>query len=194
VLFYCAPYGSSAGHAQTAGAAKPPVAGAKGEAELEDPNALAPPAPVGLAGPTLSIPGATPLKLPSIHAASAILIDADTGQVVYEKDADAQRPMASTTKIMTALLFCENVSEKTVITASKNACKIHNCSLHLKPGEQLSAHDLLRAMLIRSANDTCVAAAEQVSGSEAAFVQKMNDRAEEIGESHTLESLSSSSA
>ncbi len=149
--------------------------------DADDPNALAPPPPVGPAGPTQTIPGSNSLKLPKINASSAILLDADTGQVVYEKDADAERPMASTTKIMTALLLCENVPETTVITASPNACKIHNCSLHLKLGEQLTAHDLLRAMLIRSANDTCVAAAEQVAGSESAFVSKMNSRAKELG-------------
>lgn len=162
-----------------------PAVTAPPERDLDDPNALAPPAPVGPPGPTQAIPGAAPLKLPRVHAASAILLDADTGQVIYEKDADSRRPMASTTKIMTALLFCENVPEKATITASKNACKIHNCSLHLAPGEQLSAHDLLRAMLIRSANDTCVAAAEQVSGSEEAFVEKMNSRAAELGAFHT---------
>lgn len=153
--------------------------------ETEDPNALAPPPPEGPPGPTRALAGADPLKMPKVHAASAILLDADTGQVIYEKDADARRPMASTTKIMTALLFCENVPEKTTVTASKNACKIHNCSLHLKPGEQLSAHDLLRAMLIRSANDTCVVAAEQVSGTQSEFVNRMNARAAELGALHT---------
>ncbi len=155
------------------------------EIDLDDPNALAPPAPVGPPGPIQAIAGATAVKMPKVHAASAILMDADTGQVIYEKDADAERPMPSTTKIMTALLFCENVPETATITASKNACKIHNCSLHLKLGEQLTAHDLLRAMLIRSANDTCVVAAEQVSGSETAFVAKMNARAAELGALHT---------
>jgi D-alanyl-D-alanine carboxypeptidase (penicillin-binding protein 5/6) len=155
------------------------------ELDPDDPSAHAPPPPIGPPGPTRAIAGATPLSLPKVHAASAILLDAETGQVIYEKDADSERPMASTTKIMTALLFCENVPEQKTITASKNACKIHNCSLHLKPGEQVSAHDLLRAMLIRSANDTCVAAAEQVSGSEAAFVARMNARAMELGALHT---------
>lgn len=136
-------------------------------------------------GPVEPIPSQKKLKSPTVHAASAILIDADTGQVIYEKDADTERPMASTTKIMTALLFCENVPETTVVTASKEACKIHNCSLHLKLGEKLTAHDLLRAMLIRSANDTCVVAAEQVAGSEAAFVRMMNERAAQLGATHT---------
>jgi D-alanyl-D-alanine carboxypeptidase (penicillin-binding protein 5/6) len=108
-------------------------------------------------------------------------MDAETGQVIYSKDADAQRPMASTTKIMTALLFTEAVPEKSVVVASKNACKIHNCSLHLKPGEELTAHDLLRAILLRSANDACVAAAEATAGSQEAFVARMNQRARELG-------------
>ncbi len=155
------------------------------DAEDDDPNAKAPPPPSGPRVPPRALSGARPAKLPKVRAASAILMDADTGEVIYEKDADAERPMASTTKVMTALLFCEHVPEDTVITASKNACKIHNCSLHLKPGEQISARDLLRAMLIRSANDTCVAAAEQTAGSEQAFVALMNERAAQIGAFHT---------
>ena len=147
----------------------------------DDPNAKAPSPPAGPRVPARAIVGDKPIKLPKIRAASAVLMDADTGEIIYEKDADAERPMASTTKIMTALLFCEHVSDDAIISASKNACKIHNCSLHLQLGEQISAHDLLRAMLIRSANDTCVAAAEQVAGSETAFVTMMNQKAVELG-------------
>ncbi len=120
-----------------------------------------------------------------IHAACAILVDAVSGQVLYERNADAPRPMASTTKIMTALLFCEHVPDTAVITASPTACAVKESSLHLKKGEKLSAHDLLRAILMRSANDACVDAAEYVAGSEQAFVQMMNDRAAALGCTHT---------
>ena len=122
---------------------------------------------------------------PVIQSAGAILIDAESGQVLYEKNADAPRPMASTTKIMTALLFCENVADDATVTASPNACKTRESSLHLKPGEKLTAHDLLRAMLLRSANDACVVAAEQVAGTEAAFADRMNARAAQLGATHT---------
>jgi len=113
------------------------------------------------------------------------LIDAVSGQVLYERNADIPRPMASTTKIMTALLFCEHVRDDAIITAGPNACAVKESSAHLKPGEKLSAHDLLRAILMRSANDGCVAAAEHVAGSESAFVQMMNDRAAALGCTHT---------
>lgn len=93
--------------------------------------------------------------------------------------------MASCTKIMTALLFCERVQENAVITVSQNAASVHESSAHLKPGERLTASDLLRAMLLRSANDGCVAAAEKAAGSEPAFVQLMNERAAAMGCSHT---------
>jgi serine-type D-Ala-D-Ala carboxypeptidase (penicillin-binding protein 5/6) len=122
---------------------------------------------------------------PTIHAACAILMDAASGQVLYERNADTPRPMASTTKIMTALLFCEHVPDNAVVVASPAACAVKESSLHLKVGEKLSAHDLLRAILMRSANDACVDAAEHVAGSEDAFVQMMNDRATALGCTHT---------
>ncbi|MCW3095546.1 MAG: D-alanyl-D-alanine carboxypeptidase [Chthonomonadaceae bacterium] len=126
-----------------------------------------------------------PLPQPDVKAVSAILIDAVSGQVLYEKNADARRPMASTTKVMTALLFCESVKDGEIITASPKACAVKESSLHLKPGEKLTSHDMLRAILMRSANDGCVAAAEYVAGSEAAFVEKMNQKAAELGATNT---------
>ena len=122
-----------------------------------------------------------PPKPPQIKASSAVLIDAVSGQVLYFRNADVPRPMASTTKIMTALLFCEAVPETAIITASERAAATRESSLHLKKGETLTAHDLLRAMLLRSANDACVAAAEHVAGTEAAFAERMNAKAKELG-------------
>jgi D-alanyl-D-alanine carboxypeptidase (penicillin-binding protein 5/6) len=149
------------------------------------------PAPIIVPAPALALPPASTSHLhalppPPIHAACAILIDAVSGQVLYQRNADTPRPMASTTKIMTALLFCEHVrDDAAMIAASPNACAVKESSLHLKPGEKLSAHDLLRAILMRSANDACVDAAEYVAGSETAFVQMMNDRAAALGCTHT---------
>jgi D-alanyl-D-alanine carboxypeptidase (penicillin-binding protein 5/6) len=74
------------------------------------------------------------VKPPDLQCASAILIDAISGRVLYEINADVQRPMASTTKIMTALLFCESVPDDAVVTASENACRVRDSSLHLKNG------------------------------------------------------------
>jgi len=122
---------------------------------------------------------------PSVTAVSAIVIDAVSGQVLYAKNADQPRPMASTTKIMTGLLFCENVPDDAIITASKKASETRESSLHLKYKEKVSAHDLLRGIMLRSANDGCVAAAEHIAGTEAKFAAMMNARAKEIGATQT---------
>ncbi|MCS6775851.1 MAG: D-alanyl-D-alanine carboxypeptidase family protein [Chloroherpetonaceae bacterium] len=122
---------------------------------------------------------------PGLQCASAVLIDAESGQTLFELKAHVRRPIASTTKIMTALLLCEHLLDTDVITVSKNAAQTRESSLHLKPGEKLTAHSLLRALMLRSANDGCVAVAEHIAGTEAAFVEMMNRRAREIGAYNT---------
>jgi D-alanyl-D-alanine carboxypeptidase (penicillin-binding protein 5/6) len=112
-------------------------------------------------------------------------MDAQTGQVLFEKDADKPRPMASTTKIMTALLLTEHILPHEKIVASKNAAETKESSLHLKAGESLTAYFMLRGILMRSANDACVAVAEHIAHSEAEFAEMMNRRASELGASHT---------
>ncbi len=159
-------------------------------AQTPPPDPTAPPpttAAPSAADEAPPVPAQPPHKLlpPVIHAKSAILIDAVSGQVLYERNADVERPMASTTKIMTALLFCENVKDTDIITASENACSTTGSSLHLKRGEKISGSDMLHAILMRSANDGCVAAAEHIAGTEEAFVAKMNQRARELGALHT---------
>lgn len=141
-------------------------------------------APLPSAAPEAPLKQMTSAAL-SIDATSTILIDANTGQVLYEKNADEPRPIASTTKIMTALLLCEHTTPDTLITASKTAAETKESSLHLKEGEKITAHDLIRAILMRSANDACVAAAEHIAKTEAAFVEMMNTRARELGATHT---------
>jgi D-alanyl-D-alanine carboxypeptidase (penicillin-binding protein 5/6) len=118
---------------------------------------------------------------PQIPAISAVLMDADTGQVIYAKNPHLRRPNASTTKIMTAILLIENCGMSRVLTASKKASETPYTSLHLKPGEQISARDLLMGMMIRSANDAAVVAAEHVGGSVSKFAAMMNCKAREIG-------------
>jgi D-alanyl-D-alanine carboxypeptidase (penicillin-binding protein 5/6) len=93
--------------------------------------------------------------------------------------------MASTTKVMTAILVIEHCNMDDVVIASKNASLVPFTSLHLKPGEKVKVKDLLTAMLIRSANDTAVALAEHVAGSVPAFAKMMNDKAKEIGAKDT---------
>jgi D-alanyl-D-alanine carboxypeptidase (penicillin-binding protein 5/6) len=118
---------------------------------------------------------------PVVHAKSAILIDARTGTVLFEKDARTHRPPASTTKIMTATLLLEHRGLDAPVVASVNAAHCPYANLHLRPGERISMHDLLYAILLRSANDGCVAAAEAVAGTVPDFVTMMNYKAREIG-------------
>ncbi|MEN6520543.1 MAG: D-alanyl-D-alanine carboxypeptidase family protein [Armatimonadota bacterium] len=134
-------------------------------------------------GPAYANDGAA--AQPKIQAASAILTDAVTGQILYAKNIHAKKPIASTTKIMTAILVLENCDLHETVTASKTASETPFTSLHLQPGEQASVDDLLHALMIRSANDTAVALAEHVGGTVSGFVQMMNDKAKIIGTTDT---------
>ncbi|MDI6827080.1 MAG: D-alanyl-D-alanine carboxypeptidase family protein [Armatimonadota bacterium] len=118
---------------------------------------------------------------PKVTAESALLVDAASGKVLYEKRCRIRRPPASLTKIMTAILILEHGNLDDVVTASKHACNTPYGSLHLKPGEKLTLRDLLYAILMRSANDGAVCAAEHIAGSEKKFVAMMNKKAKEIG-------------
>jgi len=122
----------------------------------------------------------------AIDAASAILMDAQTGAVLYEKNADQALPPASVTKIMTLLLIMEAfdagvLSLDTVIQTSEYASKMGGSQVYLKAGEEMRAEDLIKSIVIASANDAAVALAEYIAGSEEAFVQKMNERATDLG-------------
>lgn len=119
--------------------------------------------------------------LADITAESAIVVDMASGRALHEKDADARRYPASTTKIMTALLFIENVKPDAMVTAPLDVEKVTGSSLHLKPGERISAEDLLYALLLRSANDAAYAAAVHIAGSEKAFARMMTERAKQMG-------------
>jgi serine-type D-Ala-D-Ala carboxypeptidase (penicillin-binding protein 5/6) len=120
-------------------------------------------------------------RLPAVAAKSAILVDARTGTVLFEKDAGSRRAPASTTKVMTATLLLEHGGLDRSIVASVKATKTPYANLHLRPGEQIPMRDMLYAILLRSANDGCVAAAETVAGTVPAFVEMMNFKAREIG-------------
>lgn len=120
-------------------------------------------------------------KVPVINAGSAIIVEAETGQVLWEKNADKSRFPASTTKIMTAMLLLENCLPGDILTAPSDVEQVTGSSLHLKKGEKVNAHDLLFSLLIRSANDGCHTIADHISGSDAEFVKLMNKRAVELG-------------
>jgi serine-type D-Ala-D-Ala carboxypeptidase (penicillin-binding protein 5/6) len=117
---------------------------------------------------------------PSLSAPSAILIEASTGDVLYERAADKRRAIASTTKLMTALLTMEHAKLSDLVPASNYVAAPIESKLSLRPGERLSVADLLRGLMLESANDAAVTLAEHVSGSRAAFVRLMNRRAREL--------------
>src|SRR5579862_9778513 len=108
---------------------------------------------------------------PAVTADSAVVMDAQTGKVLWGKDMDTGRFPDSTTKIMTALLLIERCRPDEVITAPPGVDKVEGASLHLVPGEQLTADQMLYAVLLRSANDGCIAVADHISGSVPAFCQ-----------------------
>ena len=122
-----------------------------------------------------------PAGAPTVAGAAAILVNMDDGRVLYEKKADARRPIASTTKIMTGTLALESLALDQVITASKHATDAGESEIWLVPGEKLSVKDLLYALLVKSGNDAAVALAEASAGSEKAFVERMNAKAAELG-------------
>lgn len=121
-----------------------------------------------------------------VNAQSAVLIDTTTGTVLYAKNADLALPPASVTKIMTLLLFLEEVEQGNIsldenISVSEYASSMGGSQVYLEPGETMSAEEMLKCVIIASANDAAVALAEKVAGSEEAFVARMNERAGELG-------------
>ena len=122
---------------------------------------------------------------PAVSARSAILIEAESGDVLFTKNADERLPMASTTKIMTALVAIEKMPLETIITVPKEAVGVEGSSVYLQIGEKLTLEDLLYALLLASANDAATAIAWAVAGSVENFAALMNDKAAELGLSGT---------
>lgn len=122
-------------------------------------------------------------KPPEIKASVALLVDRTSGRVLYEKDADAKRYPASTTKIMTALLAIEALDPAQIAVASQTAVDIDRdgSNMGILAGEELTVEQLIYGLLVQSANDAANVLAEEVSGSIPAFVEKMNARAAELG-------------
>lgn len=126
----------------------------------------------------------------TLSAPSAILMEKETGTVLTAKDEHTPREPASVTKIMTLLLTMEAIDSGTlhyddIITGSAHACSMGGSQIWLKENEQFTVDEMLKAVCIVSANDCAVALGEAVSGSEEAFVQKMNERAKELGMNDT---------
>ncbi len=123
--------------------------------------------------------------MPENPAESAVIIDADSKSVLYSKNSDSPRGMASTTKIMTALVAIENCNPNDEFTVPKEAVGIEGSSVYLKEGEVLSVRELLYCLMLESGNDSAAALAICVGGSEKKFVEMMNDRASELGLENT---------
>lgn len=138
-------------------------------------------APVGEAPPVGGL---------NLNCKSAILMEADTGRVLYEQNADEALPPASVTKVMTLLLVMEAIDEgkiklEDMVSTSERAASMGGSQIFLKVGEQMTVEDMVKSVVIASANDAACALAEFVSGSEEAFVKAMNDRAAELGMKNT---------
>jgi D-alanyl-D-alanine carboxypeptidase (penicillin-binding protein 5/6) len=162
----------AAGGSAASRASSPVAAPAPGAA---GPGGIGQAAPTS--GPVASVPGQGAVAAPRVLAKAAILADEATGQVLFERNAGSARAMASTTKVMTALLALERLDERKVVTIGAGPPQVGEESLRLQMGERLTVRQLLLGLLLKSANDAGVALAEAVDGSEAAFVRRMNRKA-----------------
>lgn len=143
-------------------------------------------------GAVLALPGVSAQGAQvAVTAPAAVLMEASTGQVLFEKGAHDRRACASITKVMTLLLTFEALEEGKLsldqeLTASAHAASMGGSDIWLEEGERMTVDDLLKATVIMSANDAAVVLAEAVSGSEEAFVARMNERAGELGMEDTV--------
>lgn len=127
----------------------------------------------------------------TITAPSAVLMETSSGKILFEKNPHEQRPCASITKVMTMLLVCGAIdngklSLDDTITASAHAASMGGSDIWLEEGETMSADDMIKATVVASANDAAVALAEHLCGSEEVFVEKMNEKASQLGMNDTV--------
>jgi D-alanyl-D-alanine carboxypeptidase (penicillin-binding protein 5/6) len=141
----------------------------------------------GLVGAALLVPGAAgaapakEAKPPKVRAPAAIVVDADSGAVLYAKHPDRRRSIASTTKLMTAFLALRSTRPTDVMSAVPYPAAAAESTLGLEPGERMTVHDLMRALLLPSANDAAATLAHGIAGSQEAFVTRMNAEARRLG-------------
>ncbi|WP_179295516.1 D-alanyl-D-alanine carboxypeptidase family protein [Bacillus sp. FJAT-45350] len=141
---------------------------------------------------TLVVPtvGATEGVQLAPDASSAILMERDTGTILFEKNSDEPLPPASMTKIMTMLLIMEAIDNEQLkwddkVRTSERAASMGGSQVFLEPGEEMTVSDMLKAIAVASGNDASVAMAEHIAGSEEEFVRMMNEKAEELGATNT---------
>lgn len=126
-----------------------------------------------------------PLNPPSVSAETAIVIEAESGKIIYEKKADQKAYPASITKILTALLAVEQGDLDKKVKVSDNAAGVEGSSIYLEKGELIPLKDLVYGLMLRSGNDAAIAIAEEVGGTKEGFVDMMNTRVQEIGAVNT---------
>ncbi|HOV69840.1 MAG TPA: D-alanyl-D-alanine carboxypeptidase family protein [Clostridia bacterium] len=120
-----------------------------------------------------------------VNASGAVLMEANSNRVLYSKNPHKRLPMASTTKIMTAIIAIENSNPEETVTVGANAVGVEGSSIYLQAGEKLKLGDLLYGLMLASGNDAAVAIAEHVGGSVERFVEMMNKKAQELGLKNT---------
>lgn len=118
---------------------------------------------------------------PGVSAENAVLMEFESGRVLYDKNAHEKRSIASITKILTAIVAIEYGNLDDIVTVSEKATRIEGSSIYLKPGDKVKLKDLIYGLMLRSGNDAAVAIAEHVGGSEEGFVYLMNEKAKWIG-------------
>lgn len=134
---------------------------------------------------------ATPSKVPNaeailaVTADAAVLMDAITGDILYDKQAHKKRPPASTTKIMTAILGLELGRPEELVVVSPKAAAVGESTIHLDPGEKITLYEIITGALVKSGNDACVAIGEHIAGTEEKFVKMMNQKALTLGAKDT---------
>jgi D-alanyl-D-alanine carboxypeptidase (penicillin-binding protein 5/6) len=124
------------------------------------------------------------------HARAAVIMDASTGKIIYQKNMNQEYPPASITKIMTMLLIMDALESKKItmnemVRTSDYAASMGGSQIFLEPGEEMTVRDMLKGIAMASANDACVAMAEKIAGTEDAFVNMMNNKAKQLGMTHT---------
>ena len=122
---------------------------------------------------------------PQVTARAAVVLDQATGRILFSKNAYEQLPMASTTKIMTAVLAIESGRLSETVTVSEQAALVEGSSVELEAGEEKTLEELLYGLILRSGNDAAVAIAEFLAGSVEEFAERMTERAHQLGAVHT---------
>ncbi len=140
---------------------------------------------VGLSSPSYGIQVDDQQAPPVISAQNAILIEANSGEVLYEKNAEKKAYPASITKIVTALIAIENGDPNKKAKISENAAGVEGSSIYLEKGELISLQDLIYGLMLRSGNDAAIAISEEIGGSTEDFVAMMNKRVKELGAANT---------